>query len=141
MVSTSKKDSTQSSKGGEASANYMIRGAGRRSKVTTSKSSQKKNNVVGKLKKKVKDVKDKVVDTADKATTATTRKVRSTTNNSANNRGKKYEQGSTGTGLHKISDPTKEYKTNEPMSPAKIKQHKPTAVRRNPSDQKIIDSE
>jgi hypothetical protein len=28
------------------------------------------------------------------------------------------------------SDPTREYEANEPMSPAKIKEHEPTAVRR-----------
>ena len=28
----------------------------------------------------------------------------------------------------------------EPMSPAKIKQHEPTAVRRDPNDQKIVES-
>lgn len=131
MVSTSKrKDSTQSSKGGEVSANYMIKGAGR-SKTMKSKSTQK-DSVVGKLKKKVKGVKDKVVDSADKTAAATTRKVQSTTDNPTNNRGRKYEEGSTSTGLHKVRGPTKEYEAKEPMSPAKIKQHKPTAVRRNP---------
>ena len=31
------------------------------------------------------------------------------------------------------SDPTREYEANEPMSPAKIKEHEPTAVRRDSS--------
>ena len=43
--------------------------------------------------------------------------------------------------LLRVRDPTKEYEAKEPMSPAKIKQHKPTAVRRNASDQKIIELE
>jgi hypothetical protein len=36
-------------------------------------------------------------------------------------------------------DPTQEYDEKEPMSPAKIKQHEPTAVSRDPSDQKIVE--
>jgi hypothetical protein len=31
------------------------------------------------------------------------------------------------------SDPTREYQDNEPMSPAKIKEYEPTAVRRDSS--------
>ncbi len=30
--------------------------------------------------------------------------------------------------------------TKDPMSPEKIKQHEPTAVKRDPSDQKIVES-
>jgi hypothetical protein len=36
-------------------------------------------------------------------------------------------------------DPTQEYDEKEPMSPAKIKQHEPTAVSRDPNDQKITE--
>jgi hypothetical protein len=79
--------------------------------------------IADKVKEKVKDAKDKVVGTADKATD-TTKKTISTTNSD--------KQGT--------KDPTQEYDEKEPMSPAKIKQHEPTAVRRDSSDQKIIES-
>ena len=93
MVSTSKKRSSiRSSKGGETSANYMIKGAGKNN--TMRNKSKQKDSVVGRFKKKVKGVKDKVVDSADKTAAATTRKAKSTANNSTNNRGRKYEKGS-----------------------------------------------
>jgi hypothetical protein len=43
---------------------------------------------------------------------------------------KEFEEGAAGTKSGRKSDPTKEYEANEPMSPAKIKEHEPTAVRR-----------
>ena len=39
----------------------------------------------------------------------------------------------------RTKDSTQEYDEKEPMSPAKIKQHEPTAVRRDPTDQKILE--
>ena len=82
-------------------------------------------DIAGKIKEKVKGAKDKVVDTAEKGTDTTKRSISSSTS-SANN------QGST-------KDPTQEYDEKEPMSPAKIKQHEPTAVSRDSSDQKIAE--
>ena len=41
-----------------------------------------------------------------------------------------FEEGTAGTKSGRKNDPTKEYEANEPMSPAKIKEHEPTAVRR-----------
>ena len=38
-------------------------------------------------------------------------------------------------------DSTREYEEKEPMSPAKLNQHEPTAVRREPSNKKIINQE
>ena len=83
-------------------------------------------DIAGKIKEKVKGAKDKVVDTAEKGTDTTKRSISSSTS-SANN------EGST-------KDPTQEYDEKEPMSPAKIKQHEPTAVSRDPNDQKIVES-
>jgi hypothetical protein len=80
--------------------------------------------IARKVKEKVKDAKDKVVGTAEKATNTTKKSVSSTTNNPAST----------------TKDPTQEYDEKEPMSPAKIKQHEPTAVRRDPSGQKIVES-
>jgi hypothetical protein len=41
-----------------------------------------------------------------------------------------YEEGAAGTKTDRKKDPTKEYDEKEPMSPAKIKEHEPTAVKR-----------
>jgi len=70
--------------------------------------------ITDKVKEKVKDVKDKVVETKDKVTDTTKDTIRDTS----------------GTGTSTKHDSTKEYETKEPMSPAKIKQHEPTAVKR-----------
>jgi hypothetical protein len=51
-----------------------------------------------------------------------------------------YEEGAAGTRTDRKKDPTKEYDGKEPMSPAKIKEHEPTAVSRDPSDQRISNS-
>jgi hypothetical protein len=58
---------------------------------------------------------------------------------STSGQGRKFEEGAAGTTSKRTKDPTKEYDEKEPMSPAKIKQHEPTAVRRDPSDQKIVE--
>ena len=44
---------------------------------------------------------------------------------------KEFEEGAAGTKSGRKNDPTKEYEANEPMSPAKIKEHEPTAVKRD----------
>jgi hypothetical protein len=52
---------------------------------------------------------------------------------------REYEEGAAGTTTHRKKDPLREYDDKEPMSPAKIKEHEPTAVRRDPNDQKIVE--
>jgi hypothetical protein len=69
-----------------------------------------------KLKEKVKDAKDKVVSTTE--------------NVSDTVRGKAHEEGLAGTGANTYKDPTREYDEKEPMPPAKIIEHEPTAVKR-----------
>jgi hypothetical protein len=49
---------------------------------------------------------------------------------SSNEDERQYEEGAAGTKTDKKKDPTKEYDEKEPMSPAKIKEHEPTAVKR-----------
>jgi hypothetical protein len=49
---------------------------------------------------------------------------------SSNEDERQYEEGAAGTKTDKKKDPTKEYDEKEPMSPAKIKGHEPTAVKR-----------
>src|SRR5918995_2179464 len=51
----------------------------------------------------------------------------------------KYEEGVPGTEAGRKEDPLTEYREKEPMTPAKIKEHEPTAVKRDPSDQKIVE--
>ena len=68
--------------------------------------------ITEKLKEKVKEAKDKVVETKDKVTDTT-----------------KDTMGA-GTKVSSHGDSTREYETREPMSPAKIKEHEPTAVTR-----------
>lgn len=51
---------------------------------------------------------------------------------------REYEEGAAGTEKGRKDDPLKEYREKEPMTPAKIKEHEPTAVKRDPSDQHIV---
>jgi hypothetical protein len=43
---------------------------------------------------------------------------------------REYEEGAAGTETKRKEDPLKEYREAEPMTPAKIKEHEPTAVKR-----------
>jgi hypothetical protein len=52
---------------------------------------------------------------------------------------RQYEEGAAGTKTDRKKDSTKEYDEKEPMSPAKIREHEPTAVSRDASDQKITE--
>ena len=52
---------------------------------------------------------------------------------------RRYEEGAAGTEEGKREDPLKEYRDKEPMTPAKIKEHEPTAVKRDPNAQKIVE--
>src|SRR5689334_2712899 len=126
-------DNTQvSSAGGEASADYIIRGAGEEVGNDTEEDRTTTTNETGisdKLKGKVKGVKDKVVGTAEKAVDTTKKTVSSSTS----------QETEETTRVDRTKDPTQEYDEKEPMSPAKIKQHEPTAVSRDSSDQKIAE--
>jgi hypothetical protein len=74
------------------------------------------SSIKDKIKEKVTDAKDKVVGTTE--------------NVSDTVRGKAHEEGVTGPGANRYKDPTREYDEKEPMSPAKIREHEPTAVKR-----------
>lgn len=56
-------------------------------------------------------------------------------NTSSNDR--EYEEGAAGTNQKRKSDPLKEWEEKEPMTPAKLNTGEPTAVKRDPNDQKI----
>lgn len=59
------------------------------------------------------------------------------TNSNENASDREYEEGAAGTDRNRKSDPLKEYLDEEPMTPAKIITHDPTAVHRDPKDQQI----
>ena len=59
--------------------------------------------------------------------------------NSNNSDGKEFEEGAAGTQKGRKNDPLTEYSDKEAMTPAKIKDHEPTAVSRDPNDQKIVE--
>jgi hypothetical protein len=80
------------------------------------------SGIADKVKEKVKDAKDKVVGTAKEGKEG----VSSTKN----------EQG---TEVGRKDDPLTEYRAKEAMTPAKEKEHEPTAVSRDPSSQKIVE--
>ena len=126
----------ESSIGGETSADYIIRGSGEDRIETTEGGG---GGITDKIKDKIKGAKDKVVSTADKAADTTKKGISSAT--TTNEQDREYEEGEAGTRFDRTKDSTQEYDEKEPMSPAKIKQHEPTAVRRDFTDQKIIESE
>ena len=59
-----------------------------------------------------------------------------TNNNSSDER--EFEEDAPGTQKNRKNDPLTEYSEKEAMTPAKIKAHEPTAVSRDPNDQKIV---
>ncbi|HET6589658.1 MAG: hypothetical protein AB7V56_17250 [Candidatus Nitrosocosmicus sp.] len=50
---------------------------------------------------------------------------------------KEYEEGVAGTNKERKSDPLNEYSDKEPMTPAKLNEGEPTAVKRDQEDQRI----
>ena len=61
------------------------------------------------------------------------------TNNNESNTDREFEEGAAGTIKGRKNDPLKEYSEKEAMTPAKIKEHEPTAVKRDPNDQTIVE--
>ena len=91
--------------------------------------------ITDKVKEKLKGAKDKVASTTKQGASGV-----SSSTSSAGKQGRKYEEGAAGTTYQRAKYPTKEYNEKEPMSPAKVKQHEPTAVRRDPSELNIVES-
>jgi hypothetical protein len=61
------------------------------------------------------------------------------TNSNENANDREYEEGAAGTNPNRKSDPLKEYGDKEAMTPSKINEHEPTAVKRDSSDQQITE--
>jgi hypothetical protein len=93
--------------------------------------------IIDKVKEKAKDVKDKVVDTTKDVAGKTKDTVDS--KSSSLNEERIYEEGRPGTEIGRKDNPLTEYRENEPMTPAKIKEHEPTAVKRDSNDQIITE--
>lgn len=86
-----------------------------------------------------KDVADNTKDTVDSSYATNTSNDYSSSTTTAVTDGvdRKYEEGEHGTDVNRDDDPLTEYGENEPMTPSKINEHEPTAVKRDPSDQTI----
>ena len=88
-------------------------------------------NIMSEIKDKVKDkvmgAKDKVMGAKDRASSDTT------------NEEGQFEEGLPGTEKGRKDDPLTDYREKEPMTPAKIKEHEPTAVKREMTE-KIAES-
>ncbi|MDN5868676.1 MAG: hypothetical protein L0H55_14930 [Candidatus Nitrosocosmicus sp.] len=111
-----------------------------------SENKDKGESILDNITDKIEDVKDKVIDkTKDVAGKAkstldtSTQSSQSSSSNSFNssNQERTYEEGGPGTEVDRSDNPIAEYRDKEPMTPAKINEHEPTAVKRDPNDQKI----
>jgi hypothetical protein len=93
--------------------------------------------ILDKIKDKAKDVKDSVVDNTKDAASKADDSVDQAGRTTVDSTDKEYEEGVAGTNKQRQSDPLTEYSDKEPMTPAKLNTGEPTAVKRDPSDQKI----
>ena len=89
------------------------------------------------IKDKLKGVKDKVVGAGEGTKDTVSGSNQKDTSTSGGTGA--YEEGAPGTETGRKDDPLTSYREKEPMTPAKIKEHEPTAVRRDSSDQKIVE--
>src|ERR671933_325437 len=94
--------------------------------------------VAEKLKQKLTGAKNKVKGAADKTTSKAKQGVSSpdasTGKARTNQQSRRFEEGGPGTEIGRKDDPLTEYREKEPMTPSKIKEHEPTAVKREMSE-------
>ena len=98
--------------------------------------------VAEKLKRKLTGAKNKVKGATDKTTSKAKEGVSSpstSTKSRTNQQSRRFEEGGPGTEIGRKDDPLTEYRDKEPMTPAKIKEHEPTAVKRDTSDVNIVE--
>src|SRR5918992_3919886 len=81
------------------------------------------------IKDKLKGVKDKVMGAGEDAKDTVTGRDTSGAGGTGS-----YEEGAPGTERGRKDDPLTSYKDKEPMTPSKIKEHEPTAVKREMSE-------
>jgi|SRR6187200_92738 hypothetical protein len=94
------------------------------------------SKIKDKVKEKVTDAKDKVMGATDKAVDKSKEGIGGT---NANSDERQFEEAGPGTEVRRKDDPLTQYGEKEPMTPAKIKEHEPTAVKREMTE-KISDS-
>ena len=98
--------------------------------------------VAEKFKQKLTGAKNKVKGATDKTTSKAKEGVSSPTASSksrTNQQSRRSEEGGPGTEVGRKDDPLTEYREKEPMTPAKIKEHEPTAVKREMTEH-IVES-
>ena len=100
-----------------------------------------KDKVASTTKEGASTTKEKMTDAKDKATSTTKETVGRASSSTGGGGGQtsKFEEGGPGTEVGRKDDPLTEYREKEPMTPAKIKEHVPTAVRRDPSELNIVE--
>jgi hypothetical protein len=102
-----------------------------------------KDKVASTTKKGTSTTKEKMTDAKDKVASTTKETVSRGSSSTKSSRGagqtSKFEEGGPGTEIGRKDDPLTEYRDKEPMTPAKIKEHEPTAVRRDPSELDIVE--
>ncbi len=103
-----------------------------------------KDKVASTTKEGASTTKEKMADAKDKATSTTKETVGRVSSSSTGGRSgggqtSEFEEGGPGTEVGRKDDPLTEYREKEPMTPAKIKEHEPTAVRRDPSELNIME--
>ena len=76
--------------------------------------------------------KEKMTDAKEKVTSSTQERIGGSSSSSEQDR--TFEEGGPGTEIGRKDDPLTEYREKEPMTPAKIKEHEPTAVKREMSE-------
>jgi hypothetical protein len=81
--------------------------------------------------------KEKMTDAKEKVTSSTQERIGASSSSSEQDR--TFEEGGPGTEIGRKDDPLTEYREKEPMTPAKIKEHEPTAVKRDTSDVNIVE--
>ena len=103
------------------------------------KRESKGESVLDNITDKLGDVKDKVVDTTKDVANKTKDTIASSSVGHEPSSGgdRNYEEGGPGNDTNRKDNPLSEYRDKEPMTPAKINEHEPTAVKRDPIDQKI----
>ena len=90
--------------------------------------------IIEKVKETVTGAKDKVKDVGETTKDKVTSSISSKDTSSSSRGSAAYEQGAAGTEIGINDDPLTSYREKEPMTPAKIKEHEPTAVKREMSE-------
>jgi hypothetical protein len=95
-----------------------------------------KDKVAGSTKEGASAAKEKMTDAKDQVPGTTQERIGGTSSSTEQDR--TFEEGARGTEVGRKDDPLTEYREKEPMTPAKIKEHEPRAVKREMTEH-IVD--